>query len=61
MNKVDIEFNELVNKIKNMNVDEIFYNIKKSFLKVHPDTQKSIQNFLNELNYWGTLDIDKND
>ena len=61
MNKVDIEFNELVNKIKNMNVDEIFYNIKKSFLKVHPDTQKSIQNFLYELNYWGTLDIDKND
>lgn len=61
MNKVDIEFNELVNKIKNMNVDEIFYNIKKSFLKVHPDTQKSIQNFLNDLNYWGTLDIDKND
>lgn len=61
MNNVDIEFNELVYKIKNMNVDEIFYNIKKSFLKVHPDTQKSIQNFLNDLNYWGTLDIDKND
>lgn len=61
MNNVDIEFNELVNKIKNMNVDEIFYNIKKSFLKVHPDTQRSIQKFLNDLNYWGTLDIDKND
>ena len=61
MNKVVVDFNELVNKIKVMSVDEIFFNIKKSFLKVHPDTQKSIQNFLNELNYWGTLDIDNND
>lgn len=61
MNKIDCDFNELVNKIKTMSVDEIFFNIKKYFLKVHPDTQKSIQNFLNELNYWGTLDISKND
>lgn len=61
MNKVDFDFYELVNKIKNMSVDEIFFNIKKCFAKVHPDTQKSIQNFLNELNYWGTLDVSNND
>ena len=61
MNKIDCDFNELVNKIKTMSVDEIFFNIKKYFLKVHPDTQKSIQNFLNELNYWGTLDVLNND
>ena len=61
MNKVDFDFYELVNKIKNMSVDEIFFNIKKCFAKVHPDTQKSIQNFLNELNYWGTLDVLNND
>jgi len=61
MNKVDFDFYELVNKIKNMSVNEIFFNIKKCFAKVHPDTQKSIQNFLNELNYWGTLDVLNND
>lgn len=61
MNKVDFDFYELVNKIKNMSVEEIFFNIKKYFAKVHPDTQKSIQNFLNELNYWGTLDVSNND
>ena len=30
MNKIDCEFNELVNKIKTMSVDEIFFNIKKT-------------------------------
>lgn len=44
-----------------MNLEEIFLNIKNNFNKVHPDTQKSIQKFLNDFNYWGTLDIEKND
>lgn len=61
MNIVDKNFNELVNKIKNMTLEEIFINIKNSFNKIHPDTQKSIQKFLNDFNYWGTLDIDNND
>ena len=61
MNKVDVEFNELVSKIKSMSIVEIFFNIKNSFSKVHPDTQKSIQNFLNEIKYWGTLDVYNND
>ncbi len=61
MNIVDKNFNDLVIKIKSMTLDEIFINIKNSFNKVHPDTQKSIQKFLNDFKYWGTLDIEKND
>ena len=61
MNIVDKNFNDLVVKIKNMTLEEIFINIKNSFNKVHPDTQKSIQKFLNDFKYWGTLDIEKND
>ena len=61
MNIIDKNFNDLVVKIKNMNLEEIFINIKNSFSKVHPDTQKSIQKFLNDFKYWGTLDIEKND
>ncbi len=61
MNKVDNDFNNLVNKIELMSVEEIFLNIRKCFCKVHPDTQKSIQKFLNNLNYWGTLDVENND
>ena len=60
MNIIDKNFNDLVIKIKNMTL-EIFINIKNSFNKVHPDTQKSIQKFLNDFKYWGTLDIEKND
>lgn len=61
MNIIDKNFNDFVLKIKNMNLEEIFLNIKNNFNKVHPDTQKSIQKFLNDFNYWGTLDIEKND
>ena len=61
MNIVDKNFNELVLKIKNMTLEEIFINIKNSFSKIHKDTQKSIENFLNQFKYWGTLDSEKND
>ena len=61
MNIVDKNFNELILKIKNMTLEEIFINIKNSFNKIHKDTQKSIENFLNQFKYWGTLDSEKND
>ena len=44
-----------------MTLDEIFINIKNNFNKVHKDTQKSIEKFLNDFKYWGTLDTEKND
>ena len=44
-----------------MTLEEIFINIKNNFNKVHKDTQKSIEKFLNDFKYWGTLDTEKND
>lgn len=61
MNIIDKNFNELILKVKNMTLDEIFINIKNNFNKVHKDTQKSIEKFLNDFKYWGTLDTEKND
>ena len=61
MNIVDKNFNELILKIKNMTLEEIFINIKNSFNKINKDTQKSIEKFLNDFKYWGTLDSEKND
>ena len=61
MNIVDKNFNELVCKVKNMTLDELFINIKNNFNKVNKDTQKSIEKFLNDFKYWGTLDSEKND
>lgn len=61
MNIIDKNINELILKVKNMTLDEIFINIKNNFNKVHKDTQKSIEKFLNDFKYWGTLDTEKND
>ncbi len=61
MNIIDKNFNELILKIKNMTLEEIFINIKNNFNKVNKDTQKSIEKFLNDFKYWGTLDSEKND
>ena len=44
-----------------MTLEEIFINIKNNFNKVNKDTQKSIEKFLNDFKYWGTLDSEKND
>ena len=61
MNIIDKKFYGLVNKLKCMTENEIFLNIKNNFKKVHPETQKSIQKYLNDFKYWGTLDILNND
>lgn len=61
MNIIDKNFYGLVNKLKCMTENEIFLNIKNNFKKVHPETQKSIQKYLNDFKYWGTLDILNND
>ena len=44
-----------------MDTDDIFSNIKNKFEMIHPDTQRSFENFFRQFNYWGTLDIDNND
>ena len=56
MNIIDKNFYNLINMIKQMNSEEIFENIKSNYLKVHPDTRTSIEKFVNNFNYWNTLD-----
>lgn len=61
MNIIDKNFFELINCLKKMNTTEIFENIKKNYTNVHPETRKSIEKFLRDFNYWGSLDSDNND
>lgn len=44
-----------------MDTDDIFSNIKAKFKSIHPDMQRSFENFFKQFNYWGTLDIDNDD
>ncbi len=59
MNIVDKQFEEFTLEIGNLNKKEIFDNVKQSFLNINSITQKSIINFLQKFNYWGKLDIEK--
>lgn len=60
MNIVDKNFYELINLLKQMNTEEIYENIKTNYMKVHPDTRKSIEKFVNDFKYWGELDSNNN-
>lgn len=60
MNIIDKKFNELISKFKKMSEKEIFINIKNSFLSIPTENQKAISDFLNQFNYWGTIDISNN-
>lgn len=61
INIVDKNFNALIKKIEHMDTDDIFSNIKTKFKSIHPDMQRSFENFFKQFNYWGTLDIDNDD
>lgn len=56
MNEIDNKFNKLIQKLGKFSVEDIYINIKANYFKVHPDTRKSLQNFLNQFDYWGILD-----
>ena len=60
MNIIDKNFYNLINLLKQMNSEEIFENIKSNYMKVHPDTRASIEKFVNNFNYWNTLDSNSN-
>ncbi len=60
MNNIDKDFYNLANKINLMTIDEIYSNIKNSFLKLADETKISIENFFNKFDYWGKIDIKNN-
>lgn len=58
MNEIDKKFSEFIQKLEKFSINDIYINIKANYFKVHPDTRKSLQKFLNQFNYWGILDED---
>lgn len=60
MNNVDKEFINFIKKIDIMEEQEVFYNIKDSYLKLAEPVKVSIEDFLNKFGYWGCLDYKNN-
>ena len=59
MNIIDKKFNNLVKEIKANSLEEIYNQIKNKYLSISLETQNSLENFLNNFNYWGTLNKDQ--
>ena len=55
MNIIDKKFNDLITTLKSKSKEEIFNNIKKSYLKVPEKTQDSLEKFFENFPYWGKL------
>lgn len=55
MNKIDKNFNNLINEIKNKSLEEIFHHIKNNYLNINNELKDNIETFLNNFNYWGKL------
>ena len=51
MNNVDKDFYNLTRKISLMTIEDVFYNIKNSFLGINQATRDSIESFFNKFNY----------
>ncbi len=60
MNIIDKNFNELVNKIKNMSQDDIYVNIQNKFHHLPQDIKDSLEQYFNLFNYWGKLNVSSN-
>lgn len=60
MNNIDYNFYNLLKKLKKLTINEIYLNIKNSFLCIPKETQDTIANFFNEFKFWGTIDIINN-
>lgn len=61
MNNIDKKFENLVNQIKLFSLDDIFNIIKRNLLFIPKKTLHSLENYLCNVNYWGTLNVEKND
>lgn len=60
MNNVDKDFLNFIKKIDMMEENEIFYNIKNTYLMLTESVRDSIEDFLNKFGYWGRLDYKNN-
>ena len=55
MNIIDKKFNNLSKEIKNKSLEEIYEEIRNYYLNISSEIQNSLENFLNNFGYWGTL------
>ncbi len=55
MNIIDKKFNNLSKEIKNKSLEEIYDEIRNYYLNISSEIQNSLENFLNNFGYWGTL------
>ncbi len=58
-NYIDKLFFSLINEIKSKNANEIYFNMLTKFKMIPFTTQLSIQQFLNQFNYWGKIEIER--
>lgn len=57
MNLIDKNYKKLISTLETLTEDQIFEITKQKFLKIHPQTQASIQDFFQKFPYWGKLNI----
>ena len=60
MNKLDIQFNNLVTSIKTLSYETVSKNIVDTYLKIDDYNKNAIEKFLRLFNYWGNLDYQNN-
>ena len=58
-NYIDTLFYNLINDIKSKDVNQVYFNMVTKFRLLPFTTQLSIQQFLNQFNYWGKIEIEK--
>lgn len=56
MNYIDNNFKWLVKEIKSKTEDELYNHMKNKYLSLPIPVKDSLENFLNNFNYWGRLD-----
>lgn len=61
MNKIDKNFQKLVEEIKSFSEKELYHQIRNSFDKVPDGTKQSCMDFFNQFTYWGKLDVEGKD
>ena len=55
MNRIDEKFQELMTSIKRKTKEEVFLEIKDTYIKQSPEVKIGLENYFQTFNYWGNL------
>lgn len=61
MNKIDREFYHLIDVLKYSTREQLLFQMKENFKLVPEETQRSIEDYFQDFDYWGKLDIKNNE